>query len=89
MTVRWMLRLLVVACAVLGHEARAQEDAPTAPGPGAYRRLTGACRAETARLCPALANAAPSARNQLICLRPYKSSLSLGCRSAVTALTRP
>lgn len=87
MTIRWWVPFLAAACAILGQPAYAQSD--PAPGAGGLRRITGACRAETARFCPALAGSVPTPRNQLICLRPYKSSLSLGCRSAVAALTRP
>lgn len=86
MTLRWWVPFLVAAYSVVGQPAYAQADPGS--GLGGLRRITGACRAETARFCPALANAAPSPRNQLICLRPYKSSLSLSCRSAVNAMTR-
>jgi hypothetical protein len=51
----------------------------------ALRRVTTSCRSEVARFCPALD---PSAmpRNQAICLKSYKTSLSLDCRHAVNAV---
>jgi hypothetical protein len=53
----------------------------------ALRRVTTSCQPELARFCPALE---PSAipRNQAICLKSYKTNLSLGCRHAVNAVTR-
>ena len=53
----------------------------------ALRRVTTLCQPELARFCPALE---PSAipRNQAICLKSYKTNLSLGCRHAVNAVTR-
>ena len=35
MTVRWTIKLLIAACALLGHPAYAQSDTATASGPGA------------------------------------------------------
>ena len=55
------------------------------PGPGALSRITRACQAETLRFCPALDSSVPRPRDQLICLRPYRSSLSFNCRRAVNA----
>ncbi len=89
-----MVRCRVLAAAMLGvlvGPAVAQDtETPTAPptSAAALRRVTSSCRAETLRFCPALAQAAPTPRNQAICLRPYKTSLSLGCRSAVNAVIR-
>ncbi len=44
------------------------------------------CVREVARLCPAL-QGTRQPRNQAICLRPYRASLSSGCRRAVRAAT--
>lgn len=74
---------LVAASAMLAFPAQAQ----TAPGPATLQRVTKACRAETVRFCPALAETTPRPRDQVICLKPFKSSLSFNCRSAVNALT--
>jgi len=82
--------ILAIVFAVGVMPALAQEEPSAQPRPAgvaALRRVTVACKAETARFCPALADRPPSPRNAAICLRPYRSSLSFGCRSAVTALT--
>jgi hypothetical protein len=76
-----LIRLLAAAGCVLAVQAHAQ-PAP-ASNQGALRRISGACQAETARYCPALAQSAPSPREQYICLKSYKSSLSFNCRGAV------
>ena len=59
--------------------ARAQTTSRT----GAYAAVAKACMSEARRLCPSLDEAAPQPRGMAICLRPYKSSLSLSCRQAV------
>ena len=51
----------------------------------AYAQVGKVCVSEVRRFCPALDGAAPQPRNQAICLKPYRSSLSLSCRRAVTA----
>ena len=51
----------------------------------AYKQVTRACVEETRRFCPALDPAAPQPRSAAMCLKPYKSSLSLACRRAVKA----
>lgn len=79
------IRLLAAASCLAAAQAHAQ-PAPSA-GLGALRRIAGACQAETARFCPALADSAPSPRNQYICLKAYKTSLSFNCRGAVNAMT--
>ncbi len=61
--------------------ARAQQANRT----GAYASVASACMSEARRLCPSLEGAAPQPRGMAICLRPYKSSLSLSCRRAVKA----
>lgn len=80
---------LILASAWTGTTRAQDADAPAAASPSAtvLRRVTTACQAEMQRFCPALSGT-PSARSQAICLRPYRTSLSLGCRSAVNALTR-
>jgi hypothetical protein len=51
------------------------------------RRVTTLCQPELARFCPALTpDAIP--RNQAICLKSYKTNLSLGCRHAVNAVIK-
>ena len=41
------------------------------------------CTTEVARFCPSLAGTTET-RNQRICLRPYRTSLSQPCRRALT-----
>ena len=53
----------------------------------ALHRVTASCQRETARFCPALTETAPP-RDRVICLKDYRSSLSLGCRGAINAVTR-
>ena len=53
--------------------------------PEMWRDLGAKCAAETARFCPASAEQTP--RDQALCLKFYKTSLSLGCRGAVNAVT--
>ena len=50
------------------------------------RRVSAACQAETVRFCPSLEALAPSPREQYICLKSYKSSLSFNCRAAVNGV---
>ena len=85
MTATVFTRLLAAAVCLAAISAQAQ-PAP-ATGIGALRRITGACQAETARFCPALVQSVPSPRDQYICLKAYKSSLSFNCRGAVNALS--
>lgn len=46
-------------------------------------KFEAACGAAVQRFCPALAAAPGQTRNEVICLRPYRSSLSFTCRRAV------
>ncbi len=47
-------------------------------------RVAKACQAEAERFCPYLGEDAMP-QDRYICLRPYKTSASLGCRSAINA----
>lgn len=84
--IKAMCLLAILALPTL---ARAQEAAgpPPPPAAAALRRVAKSCKAETERFCPALTGT-PSPRSQAICLRPYRTSLSLGCRGAVNAVIR-
>ena len=67
--------------------AQVLEGAPPVPTPASLmRRVSASCSGDVARFCPELSGTA-SPQNQLICLRPYKSDISLGCRGAVKAAT--
>ncbi len=77
-----LIRLLAAA-ACLGAGLAASPAHAQSAGQGALRRVSGACQAETVRFCPSLEALAPSPREQYICLKSYKSSLSFNCRAAV------
>lgn len=64
-------------------------DGSSAPAPGvsAFRRVAEACQGDAARLCPGLP-ASATAHDQAICLKFFKSDLSLGCRGAINSVTR-
>ena len=87
------IRLAFVAFTLSSHvmgaaSAQMLEGAPPAPTPESLRhRVSASCGGDVARFCPELSGTA-SPQNQLICLRPYKSDLSLGCRGAVKAASR-
>lgn len=67
--------------------ATAQPATPLDPTPGSAGRykLDKICAVSLARFCPDLATTPGQTRNQVICLKPYRISLPLACRSAVTA----
>ncbi len=67
----------------------ADGDPDTAgPSPGAaLRQVSAVCAGEIARFCPELSDPV-SPRNQVICLKPFKSDLSLACRGTVNAAGR-
>ena len=67
--------------------AQTQPDAQPQTSQAALRRVAETCQAETQQFCPAL-QPSPTPRDEAICLKYYKTSLSLGCRSAINAVTR-
>lgn len=86
------LALAALACPAYAQEAVAPE-ANQAAGQGArgqaYARLARSCLADYRRLCPDQdPGAVPTARAQLLCLKFYKTSLALSCRSAINAVER-
>lgn len=80
-----MPRLVLAGLAALLPLAVGTARAQTASRAGAYTAVAKACMPEARRFCPSLDEAAPQPRGMVICLRPYKSSLSLSCRRAVSA----
>ncbi|MDT7950892.1 MAG: hypothetical protein RQ966_05240 [Acetobacteraceae bacterium] len=48
-------------------------------------KLEQACHDGLARFCPDLAATPGQTRSEMICLKPYRTSLSFGCRAAVNA----
>ena len=73
---------LTISVVLAPHITRAQ----SAGGVQQYTAVLRSCAAEAARLCPAESDRR-SGRNQLTCLRPYRSTLSPACRRAVTGTT--
>lgn len=61
-------------------------DASDPPARAAYRQLAQSCTADLDRYCSDLPDSRRTGRNAAICLKPYRSSLSLPCRHAVQAI---
>ena len=83
-TVKFFI-LAAICCAgsiVLDTRSTSAETAKAAD----YRLVAKACVPEVARYCPALEQSTFASRSQAICLKPYLSNLSLGCRHAVKAV---
>lgn len=72
---------LAASCILAAGPAQAAERT------AGYAGVAKFCAAETLRLCPALSPGIPQPHSQAICLRPYKTSLSLPCRRAVKAVS--
>lgn len=86
---RQLYSLFAVALLSVPASAAFAQDVPaTAAKPARRIKLDGVCAASLDRFCPALAATPGQTRNQVICLKPYRSSLPLSCRSAVTAAIR-
>lgn len=71
----------------------AQAQAPAAPRTpaetrAALRRVETSCTAEYAKYCPMPASGVVAGRDQVICLKSFKSSLAIACRRAVVAASR-
>ena len=75
-------RTLAACLSLLSCPAWAQVDRLRA---GHRADLGDICAQSLEQFCPALADGPAQLRNQVICLRPYRSSLPLACRKAVTA----
>ena len=85
----------IIALAGSGAQAQPSPSQPDPAQPGAsrpepsraaYRNVTRSCMAEVERFCPEVAANPSQPRNWAICLRPYRASLSFGCRRAVRAV---
>jgi Tfp pilus assembly protein PilE len=68
-------------------EAQTQPATQPQTSQAALRRVAESCQAETQHFCPTL-QPSPTPRDEAICLKYYKTSLSLGCRGAINAVTR-
>lgn len=71
----------------------AQAQTATAPRTpaetrAALRRVETSCVAEYAKSCPMPPSGVVSGRDQVICLKTIKPSLSMACRRAVVAASR-
>ncbi len=77
---------LTLAVLALGANAASAQDL-VAPDGSLIRRtkLERSCAVSLARFCPDLADTPGQTRNQVICLKPYRTSLPPFCRAAVNA----
>lgn len=57
------------------------------PADAAWHHVSQSCHAEATRFCPRTADAS-TPREEAICLKFYRTSLSPGCRGAINAVTR-
>lgn len=76
---------LAAAIALGAPAASAQEAVPSSDSLAGRTKLERACAAALDRFCPDLAEPPGQTRNQVICLRPYRTSLTPSCRAAVNA----
>ncbi len=83
-----LIRLLATAACLGTALGPASQAHAQSAGQGTLRRVSGACQAETVRFCPSLEALVPSPREQYICLKSYKSSLSFNCRAAVNGVSQ-
>jgi len=51
-----------------------------------YDQVVKRCARDAERLCPWLDPATRQPRNEVMCLRPYRATVSLGCRRALRAI---
>ncbi len=77
--------LVCLGAACWSRPAPAQAVAPRASH-AATAAVPTACQADLVRLCPEIDAPARQARSAAICLKPFKTSLSLPCRKAVRAV---
>lgn len=82
------MRQALAVAALLVITSQAGPTAAQTARATAYAQVGKSCVPETRRLCPTLDPAISQLRNQAICLKPYRNSLSLSCRRAVAAATR-
>ena len=77
--------LLASGLALAGVAFAGTAHAQTSRSASVYRQIGKSCENEVQRFCPELVSVQPQYRNWAICLRPYRASLSFGCRRAVKA----
>jgi hypothetical protein len=77
---------IVAALFVAASSAAAAQDVgqPNAPD---YRLVATACQEDYSRFCEHQGDPVPSPRIQAICLKNFRSDLSLGCRRALAAVS--
>jgi hypothetical protein len=77
---------IIAALFVAASSAAAQDvGQPNAPD---YQLVSTACQKDYSRFCEHQGNPVPSPRFQAICLKYFRSDLSIGCRRALAAVTR-
>ncbi len=89
------IALCVMACGaaltVMAGSAQAQKSAK-APGEVTsatkFANVVSSCTTDYPRFCPPSASGTVGGRDQVICLKYFKSNLSLGCRRAVVAASQ-
>ena len=84
---RGLLMLALASCpASLAAQSPPRNGPPAnaAPSDAAWRNLAHSCTAEADRLCP---TGSSDPHEEALCLKFYRSSLSLQCRAALDAVT--
>jgi hypothetical protein len=71
----------VVALQLAAGSCRAQERARQRR----YDQVIQACARDAGRLCPWINPSTPEPRTEIMCLRPYRATVSLACRRALRA----
>jgi hypothetical protein len=64
----------------------AQDQAQNPPARALDRKVAENCATEIVQFCPSVTGNEDTGRDAAICLKPYRSSLSLPCRHAVQAI---
>ncbi len=76
---------MVVVMAVTAQAQNAAQAPGTVTNATKFANVVTACKFDYPRFCPASTSGTADGRDQVICLKYFKSDLSLGCRRAVVA----
>jgi hypothetical protein len=82
----WKAAVLIAGILLGASAGQAQDQAQNPPARALDRKVAENCAAEIVQYCPSVAEAEDTGRDAAICLKPYRSSLSLPCRHAVQAV---
>jgi len=80
---RWGLLMLALAGCPASLAAQSPQRTASPPD-SAWQNLENSCTAEADRLCP---TGSSNPREEAVCLKFYRSSLSQQCRAALDAVT--